>query len=49
LRQVCERKGNMNLHDTFSASHLSEGVEGNWLAGGSVRVNVWETQGIWLF
>jgi hypothetical protein len=26
LRQVCERKGNMNTHDTLSASHLSEGV-----------------------
>jgi hypothetical protein len=26
LRQVCERKGNMNSHDTLSASHLSEGV-----------------------
>jgi hypothetical protein len=34
LRQDCERKGNMNSHDTLSASHLLEGVEGNWLAGG---------------
>jgi hypothetical protein len=34
LRQVCERKGNMNSHDTLGASHLLEGVEGNWLAVG---------------
>jgi hypothetical protein len=40
LRQVCERKGNLNSHDTLSASHLSERIEGNWLAGGSVRVSV---------
>jgi hypothetical protein len=24
LRQVCERKGNMNLHNTLGASHFSE-------------------------
>jgi hypothetical protein len=46
LRQVCERKGNMNSHDALSASHLLEWVEGNRLAGPSVRVSVWETQGI---
>jgi hypothetical protein len=40
LRQVCERKGSMNSHDTLGASHLSEGVEENWLAGGSTRVSV---------
>jgi hypothetical protein len=34
LRQVCERKGNMNSHDAFGASHLSDRVEGNHLAGG---------------
>jgi hypothetical protein len=34
LRQVCERKGNMNSHDTLGASHLPERVEGNQLAGG---------------
>jgi lipopolysaccharide biosynthesis protein len=33
LRQVCERKGNMNSHDTLSTSHLLEGVEGNQLIG----------------
>jgi hypothetical protein len=40
LRQVCEKKGSMNSHDTLSASHLSEGVEGNQLAEGSVRESV---------
>jgi hypothetical protein len=45
LRQVCKRKGNMNSHDTLGSSHLSEGVEGNWLAWGSVRVSAWGTQG----
>jgi hypothetical protein len=29
LRQVCERKGNMNSHDTISAGHLPEKVEGS--------------------
>jgi hypothetical protein len=49
LRQVCERKGNMNSHNTLSASHLLEWVEGNRLTGGAVRVSVWGTQGIqWL-
>jgi hypothetical protein len=46
LRQVCKRKGNMNSHDTLGANHLSEGVEGNQLVGGSMRVSVWGTQGI---
>jgi hypothetical protein len=49
LRQVCERKGNMNLHDTLGASHLSERVEGNRLAGGTVRASMWSTQGILWF
>jgi hypothetical protein len=40
LRQVCERKGNMNSHNTLGARHLSEGVEGNRLAGG-VRDSKW--------
>jgi hypothetical protein len=34
LRQVCEREGNMNLHDTLGAGHLPERVGGNRLAGG---------------
>jgi hypothetical protein len=46
LRQVCEEKGNMNSHDTLSTSHLLEGVEGNWLAGG---VHESEYVGIWWF
>jgi hypothetical protein len=46
LRQVCERKGNMNLHDTLGTSYLSEWVEGNQLAGGPMRASVWGTQGI---
>jgi hypothetical protein len=49
LRQVCERKGNMNSHDTLGASHLSEWVEGNQLVEGSVRASVWGTQGIQWF
>jgi hypothetical protein len=49
LRQVCERKGNMNLHDTLSASHLPEGIKGNRLAGRSMRASVWGTQGIQWF
>jgi hypothetical protein len=50
LRQVCERKGNMNSHDTLSASHLSEGVGGNWLARAvAMRTSVWGTQGIQWF
>jgi hypothetical protein len=44
LRQVCERKGNMNSHDTLGTSHLSEGEEGNQLAGGVVRASVWGTR-----
>jgi hypothetical protein len=40
LRQVCDRKGNMNSHDTLGTSHLSEGVEGNGLTGGSMRAIV---------
>jgi hypothetical protein len=49
LRQVCERKGNMNLQDTLSASHLLERVERSQLAGGAMRASVWGTQGIlWL-
>jgi hypothetical protein len=35
LRQVCERKGNMNLHDTLGASHLPEREgETSWLGVG---------------
>jgi hypothetical protein len=49
LRQVCERKENMNSHDTLGASHFSEGVEGNQLAGGSVRARVLGNQGIQWF
>jgi hypothetical protein len=46
LRQVCEREGNMNSHDTLSASHLPERVEGNQLAGGAMRASVGDAQGI---
>jgi hypothetical protein len=45
LRQVCERKGNMNLHDTLGTSHLLERVEGSPLAWGAVE-GVWGAQGI---
>jgi hypothetical protein len=45
LRQVCKGKGNMDLHDSFSASHLPEGVEGSWLAGGSMRASFWGLMG----
>jgi hypothetical protein len=43
LKQVCERKGKTNSHDTLSTSHLSEGVEGNQQAGGPLRASVWGT------
>jgi hypothetical protein len=49
LKQVCERKENMNSHNTLSASQLLERVEGNWLAGGALTANVWGTQGILWF
>jgi hypothetical protein len=49
LRQVCERKGNRNTHNTLCASHLSEGVEGNGLDGGSMRASVWGAQRIQWF
>jgi hypothetical protein len=49
LKQVCERKGNMNSHNTLSASHIPEKAEGNQLAGGALTASVWGTQEILWF
>jgi hypothetical protein len=46
LREVSERKGDMDPHNAFCSSHFPERVDGNRLTGGSVRASVRGTHGI---
>jgi hypothetical protein len=47
LREVSERKGDMDPHNAFRSSHFLERVDGNWLTGGSVRASGGGLMGSW--